>query len=438
MRAWLLALILCVPAASASARCLDEKAVAQLTADLNLPFRGDGYSLCMPSSKEFKLFEALLFLREHKAPAAKKGESDIVGQDFWAYFRGRIGKMVYEGGEHYCAESNLMAYVMEGTVHVCGTFFDADRSLLSRVVALMHEVRHLDGDGHAHAVCARGPYQGRKGCDDNLASQGAYAVSLEVATKISRMENVDQEMRLEAAEKALDVAESNFSQSPFARHEAVYLADEAAQRAYFFDGVSTYPAPYLAGARVVGRSENLSVFPAGKGDAFTLDVFSARPVKLGASGRIAQAYNQLAAEDRPGYLDLLIRPGFACVMEASSLTCFSAWQEGVSVSVPEGLRAVYFADEMGERGERVFYLLTAGGGTKRMELIGNAPWYRLEEAPGVKPAGEACAVMSESLYCLRGGRLFVREGGGWRDALPGARFSSMSRPFAWAAELYRP
>ncbi|MGZ3723631.1 MAG: hypothetical protein ACXVA9_11900, partial [Bdellovibrionales bacterium] len=205
--------------------------------------------LCNPSNRHYQIYSALIFMDSlqfsGKAPP-RSFNHEIVGYHWFDWFKNRAQKISW-GPDHEHSDgklgkpcdgmANAFSRLSGHTFYLCPNVFPDEfneRRLVDLVVVLMHEARHLDGKDHT-APCH--PSDDFKICDPDIEFEGAFAVSVEVESKIGMMAvNVSDETKRYAKERAASDAVSGFSRPPFKQFtEPVLLLRGADGRNFIFN-----------------------------------------------------------------------------------------------------------------------------------------------------------------------------------------------------------
>lgn len=138
-----------------------------------------------------KLFHSLAFLKYGKFQSHASNTEDFLTsskKDFYGTLQSEasslsIVKNCQSSGDTTVAYVNILEDT--GTVHLCADNPDSSAALIA--MALVHEARHLDGDGHPHVPCTQGSKAGDEGgCDTSIAAKGAYFSGLQYAATVGK------------------------------------------------------------------------------------------------------------------------------------------------------------------------------------------------------------------------------------------------------------
>jgi hypothetical protein len=143
--------------------------------------------------------------------------SPIQENDWWSYLKNRVRdiELPRTGIVNFSCGDSITALARRPvrTITICPHFFSGF-TVNDLVATVMHEVRHFDDDGHPHAVCDSGVFEGRQACDQNIHDHGSYAVGLQTLVRLAKNPNNNPLEKYELEARALYQAHNKFNEQP--------------------------------------------------------------------------------------------------------------------------------------------------------------------------------------------------------------------------------
>ncbi len=224
----------------------------------------------------------------------------ISEKNWWAYFTKRAERFAVISN---CPEG-VAAYVQpfygNGTINLCQLFFELNVS--SQASVMMHEVRHFDG--HSHVTCSQGMEKGNGGaCDDDIRSQGSYAISVQTLVGMARAENVNVGDKSLLEAEAIYMAFNKFNQVPSLRlNKSIILSHQSGEvfkwsmENDLVESVGILKTPSM----VVKSGGSLTIYPLdAHEEAYRQDV--SLQTDMENPGLYAKYYNNETPEERGKY-----------------------------------------------------------------------------------------------------------------------------------------
>ncbi|MGZ3735117.1 MAG: hypothetical protein ACXVC0_09165 [Bdellovibrionota bacterium] len=431
-----------------AASCLDMDVVKAVESKIHIPADSTGkkFDPCDETNHTYRLLQSLSLIKTIQFDVTAKKlaaplNEDILPTDFWGYFSTRANSVVNEDKTDEMCSNGFMAYVFgaqkDGVVHLCPVFYDDSQNIYDRASAMLHEVRHFAG--YTHVTCTRGPSKGKAGaCDPSIGLKGSYAVTVESITKMALMaQNLSPATRFMLKTASLTWSDSSFNQNVFPQgFSSLYLTGDDG-KGYFFNGKTLKDGPTFGSAHVLSRLASLSIFPADKSDAFTIDFFSKDFAHLPALGTMALGYNKLEASARPTFVDVINGGNLTGFVSDDTVSgMLQPETEYTVVKLDSSAKGFYTAAELGQSASNSLYALT-----EKDEM------YKITFLPGKKSQSQKVANFAagfKSFAMLNSQRLGLNEAGDvvldaqgnnkWAAFTPleGQKFTLMSRPFYWS------
>lgn len=247
-------------AAPALSECYSQTQADQYIQEFSLgpkTFKG-GNDLCQPKGQFVQFLKTLDFIRDTPVDLNQRLTfvPGIVKTSYFDYLKLHI--RFANGPLRGCRSGPSTMACVEGTGELAvGESFFA-QPLAIRASAIIHELRHLEGN-FPHAKCTQGNELGvPKGCDETFSSQGSYAVQVEYLIRLflSAGDLSDSE-RLAAKGLALYLIENKFNQPLNKGVPAAVLVEEGSGRLAIFDGQKLQWLKQTIGeGRLIARDRN--------------------------------------------------------------------------------------------------------------------------------------------------------------------------------------
>lgn len=434
------------PAADASPACLDAAVVAELRAKFILPPSTENIDLCQPSSRGYKILEALSLIRTlnfENTNLVNPFNAGNLPTEFWSFFTSRVQKIEEMSTERSCI--NVVAFTIgamkDGILYACPLFFDADKSTFERVAVMLHEARHFDG--FSHIRCEHGPGLGKNSCDESMEQGGPWSIYIEALAKMALVPSaLNSAQRAAAKVVALKAADIYLNKTPTPPEEShgVYLLSEDGKEAFVFNGSELIPIRAIPDANLLSRYYSLAAFPKDGSDTYTVDTESSNSEVLPAFGSFATDYNLKPRGSRPHVVDILNFPSVQGIVTETT-----AQFGGIGpVDLPFHAKKVFLPEEMKSSAKNELYLLDqenhmhfakvgAGGKAEFSDFPNSIEGF----SQIIALNGQRLGLMAES------GEVFIdtgTTGESWELYAPlaGRRFRTLTRPFVWAKALFTP
>jgi hypothetical protein len=228
-------------ASAAQGSCLDQARVDAIWKDFTwlqkkesvLAF-ADKVDACDRSSNATKLIEAFILMQDWVS-TPKKGDifdQGILNEPYYEYFKARVRAIKLHDNQDTCGTAaSFSTGTGTPTVTICPSL--TTESNYKMLVALMHEARHADVGQHER--CSSGFNFLETACDFSYESKGSYAVSAEVAVRISRDSSLPKVVREQARKQAIETFTVRFNRLSFEMRQGIVLYD-LNDEVYFYDG----------------------------------------------------------------------------------------------------------------------------------------------------------------------------------------------------------
>lgn len=407
-------------AATSERRCISAADMTRIAMDFAQFGRLSGREVCDDGSTEWRLLNALMFLREIRFESSVRSQDELFsgrfGGNWYEYFAGRI---TYLEVMPECRKG-IGAYVYMGAdpiMYVCPMALTNQISAVDLAGIMMHEARHMDG--FPHIDCTRGPRRQLPGaCDERISDGGSYAVTVETYAQIARYAT-----GLHPAQKA------------YARAAAVYFADEAFEHPvrvarksqwllltslldlYLFDaktGALTESGRVHTLGKIVRRGIHMILFPEDRNQP-------AEFIFGNGAGRLEQSppefvkdYNAQTPAQRAELVDLHLAPRWHARIYRSHVTmgCDPLSESTVNVNIPGGerARALIYPEGYRREADKV-HLLTESSKVielscegqrataRRIRLQFDRDYSRIENG-----VGDVLGIADQNLYRIEGNR----------------------------------
>ncbi|HWU43504.1 MAG TPA: hypothetical protein VN132_08700 [Bdellovibrio sp.] len=425
--------------------CLSEAEVreAQTKVQFLKDFSVD--DLCRPESHTYKLAETVLFIKNFRWDLEKNKnnpfDQNIVSDSFWDFFNAEPSKTLEDFTEETAANANVLAVslgaLQDGNIYIMSSFYSDKNTVFTRVSALMHEAHHFSGADHV--VCENGVSVGGKNCDESVEEKGAWAVTLEVMSKMllgtGKTPKPTPEEREEIKQETLTLSHFVFNKRP--SFEAVYLLAENGD-GYIFDGVQAVKVRGVQKSKILSRLQSLLSFPDGHISPSTLSVYSSDLSLRPPSGVTAIQYANQPLENRKDIIDIFnLDHCLAGVYDNEAV--LNDWP---SVVFKDWKAAKAFCGSESENlNNEAFYITDTEGRSHELTLKdGKVSVKDLEQDPfkGWKTLAQLKNVTLG--FSDQGNLLMKNSDGKWvsftQGPLAGKKFRSMTRPFLWSGFLF--
>jgi len=427
--------------ATTPSTCLDQKEVAAITPLLKLTVSGPA-DVCASDSHYYKVLDALILLKNLQLSAVQLPpplDQHIVDQPYFDYFVSKTQELRDLPDDDAACTAGFYAYATtdeDGTRYIglCSVFYDF--SAVRDLPLLLHERRHFDG--FPHVTCSGGQFIGMEGgCDEEITDKGAYAVSVETGLKIAFAKNISASESFLLKADALSLGEARFNQS-FSQlgMQAIYLVSQDHKHAYFVqeNGTIETAAPYAGQA--LSRTFSLVIIPDDQSDIFSADMFNGTNQPMPSIGGLAAQYNSTPQDQRPHFITAFNDANGGYVVFGKTLSFANQ-----DIALPWEPTAVFSAREIGQPDVDAFFVRNEKNEMLKVEIDPDTA------APKLTPIADMAAGF-KAFVVFGSLRLGLRETGevqvfdataGWQAYAPlkGQRFSQITRPFAWTADLWK-
>ncbi len=424
--------------ALASNACLDSGLIQQIQSKVNLKTKDfNGFDACQPNTNTYKIYQALSLVRTIQFDAsslAKPFNQDILPNDFWTYFTGRVTTVQDEA----TCPTNVLAFVYggrnDGIVHLCPDLYKNEITLFERAETMLHEARHFEG--YAHVTCSRGPRNGQSGaCDDSVGEVGSYAVTVETLTKMAiSMKDLASTQRTMVKVLALTYANEVFNEPIRARDLSAFYLITDDNRGMIYSDLGAVQVATLSGSHLISRGSALAVFPDDKSDAYTANVFSPSLQASPAMGSFSAKYNAMPQASRPSVIDIM-NLGYvtASVTGTQVQASLRGSADKINANTQFEIKAAYSGEEIGRPDQDSIYVVDNQNSMYRIQFTsGNQASINQVE----NPLGNMTqvAIFNDSRLALdSNGTLVSEANGSWTPFAPLAstHFTKLTRPFLW-------
>jgi hypothetical protein len=224
---------------------------------------------CDSSNRHYRVVEALIFADELRldGPAPSRNyNQEILGYDLPYRIQSKSPSILWgpaiPGGSRNCVGAGAFAGPAPRNlykIYFCPGSFEAQNyknSHLGTLMTILHETRHLDGNGYHHTRC----HGRRDGCDPSPAYRGAYAAAMETAAKVGvSATNVHPSLQFYAKRVAYVHASDKFVRPlvrELKRESVVLLSEKSGRKILFNYRYQMNALEYLPAGRLVGIDDN--------------------------------------------------------------------------------------------------------------------------------------------------------------------------------------
>jgi len=431
----------------ADAACLDAAQVKSLQAAIDLPAI-ESNELCMPRANNYKLYQAMLFMKNFTFNASQVPapfNQGILGGGFWDFFRGTVHKVQNESNPDACKGTLAFALinhapgaVQDGIIHICPNYYGDSIGIPERVSIVLHETRHFQGFDHVKCE-SFSLLKGTVNCDNSITDKGAFAVTMEsLADMIFAPSNLSATDIARAKHMILNNGVFVFNQPilPQGSLFGVYLQTEDG-RGWVYDGTELKSVPVVADSHLISRLSVLEVFPNNKADTYTADLLSETPLKQDPVGNYGIQYNLFLDKDRVIPIDMIFEEEFQVLVREHDVNV--AGYDPVTMTWTA--RVAFTARELGDSDPNAFYVVDTASQWHKFTW-NQDDGVQITDVAARSQIWKAAAVINGvHLALTQAGEVMIDEkadGTSWTSFQPlaGQKYASMTRQFWWTSMLY--